>query len=73
MWSRIRQRPELEDFVPNEDTAKYKIQEKIERNRTLIDRALRTDLDPSVLSMMVYSIKEKNDRLIEQLKTLDYE
>ena len=47
---------------------KETIQLKIDKNRDLINRALNTDLDLTLLAKIVTDLKKKNDVLIEQLK-----
>ena len=46
---------------------KETIQLKIDKNRDLINRALNTDLDLTLLAKIVTDLKKKNDVLIEQL------
>jgi hypothetical protein len=46
---------------------KEAIQLKIDKNRDLINRALNTDLDLTLLAKIVTDLKKKNDVLIEKL------
>lgn len=76
MWGRTRKRPEKEEVMDYEPVlptvkvmTKEQIQKKIDKNRDLIERALHTDLEPCLMAKIVHQLKEKNDRLIEQLNS----
>jgi len=59
-----------QDLKHETPLTKEQIQEKIDKNRDLIERALHTGLDLCLLVKIVKDLKERNDRLIEQLNIM---